>query len=155
LKVFTRVKDEQTSAQAALTRNEELLQTLLTGVATTSNNTGGGYMGQLADAQARLAQAETEEAQIKGKLSMHQTELKTQQARFKEVEKEVGQGVRLLEQRRGEIANIRKKLDASGWSTDKQRQKENELQGIRDEVRQLTQVRELSAFSFPLRLTPC
>jgi len=48
-----------TTPPKRLSSAEELLQTLLTGLSSsgTGNSGGGGYMGQLADAKARLAQA--------------------------------------------------------------------------------------------------
>ncbi|KAI0034810.1 condensin complex subunit SMC2 [Vararia minispora EC-137] len=141
-KEHTLVKDSHAAAQAAVQRDEELLQTLRTGVSGPSNNTGGGYMGQLADAQARLAQAETEEAQLKGKLAMNEAELRTQHARFKQVEKEVSQGARALEAKKAELEKMRQKAGSSGWSAEKLRQKEAALQSAHADVRQFTQERE-------------
>jgi structural maintenance of chromosome 2 len=51
-------------------------------------------MGQLADAKAKLAQATAEEEQSRVKLGMSEKELKTLEGRWKEVEREVGDGKR-------------------------------------------------------------
>ena len=58
------VKKVHNATQAALSNSEELLQSLLTGLSfSNTNNSGGGYMGQLADAKAHLAQGAVEEEQ--------------------------------------------------------------------------------------------
>ena len=64
---YDAVKDKHTTTQTALASAEDLLQTLLTGLASTSAQSAGGrgYMGQIADARAWLAQAATEEEQTR------------------------------------------------------------------------------------------
>ena len=64
---YDAVKDKHTTTQMALASAKDLLQTLLTGLAGTSAQSagGGGYMGQIADALARLAQAAAEEEQTR------------------------------------------------------------------------------------------
>ena len=49
-------------------------------------------MGQIADARARTAQAGEEEKQSKVRLGMAKRELKTLEARWKDVEREAGDG---------------------------------------------------------------
>ena len=64
-----KVKDEHTASDIKLNTDEELLQTLLTGLSSTgAKNKGGGCMGQLADAKARLAQGAAAEEQSKVRL---------------------------------------------------------------------------------------
>jgi structural maintenance of chromosome 2 len=69
---YNAVKEKHTATQNSLASSEDLLQTLLTGVTGTSaqSASGGGYMGQIADARARLAQAAAEEEQTRVKLDM-------------------------------------------------------------------------------------
>ena len=56
------VKDKHNALQTSVNSSEELLQTLLTGLSSSNNgNTGGGYMGKIADSQARLATGQAEE----------------------------------------------------------------------------------------------
>jgi structural maintenance of chromosome 2 len=57
---YDAVKDKHTTTQTALASAEDLLQTLLTRSAS-----GEGYMGQIADAHVRLAQAAAEEEQAR------------------------------------------------------------------------------------------
>ena len=135
------IKEKHTALQTSLSNSEELLQTLLTGLSSGgTNNTGGGYMGQLADAKARLAQASTEEEQSRVKLAMNEKELKTLEARWKEVEREAGEGKRNLEVMRAEIEKFRRKVAETGWSTEKEQHGEQALRAARNEVRQLTEV---------------
>ncbi|VDB87086.1 unnamed protein product [Peniophora sp. CBMAI 1063] len=130
-------KEAHDTAQAALQQNEDLLQTLLTGVTAASNSGGGGgYMGQLSDAQARLAQAQTREEQARNKLSMQQKELKGAQARFKEVEKEVGQGQRNLEAKKAELVKMTTSAASLRWSADEERKLETEFQEVKESIRQ-------------------
>ena len=100
-------------------------------------------MGQLADAKARLAQASTEEEQSRVKLGMSEKELKTLEARWKEVEREAGEGKRNLEAMRAEIEKFRKKVAETGWSAEKEQEGEQALRAARNEVRQLTEVSAL------------
>jgi structural maintenance of chromosome 2 len=60
---YDAVKDKHTTMQTALASAEDLVQTLLTGLASTSaqSASGGGYIGQIVDARAQLAQAAAEE----------------------------------------------------------------------------------------------
>lgn len=136
------VKDKHTALQTALTNSEELLQTLLTGLTSKgTSNSGGGYMGQLADAKARLAQACTEEEQSKQKLSMSQKELKTLEARWKEVEREAGEGQKRLRAMQTEIDSFRKKVAECGWSEQKEREGDRAIRDVKAQIERLLGVR--------------
>ena len=138
------VKDKHTSLQTALSNSEELLQTLLTGLTSKgTSNSGGGYMGQLADAKARLAQACTEEEQTKQKLAMSQKELKTLEARWKEVEREAGEGQKRLKAMQAEVDGFRKKVAECGWSEDKGREGDAALRELKAQIQRLSSVRGL------------
>lgn len=138
------VKDKHTALQTALTNSEELLQTLLTGLTSKgTSNSGGGYMGQLADAKARLAQASTEEEQSKQKLAMSQKELKTLEARWKEVEREAGEGQKRLKAMQAEIEGFRKNVAECGWSEEKDREGDMAIRNVKALIERLTVVRHL------------
>lgn len=135
------VKEKHAELQSALTNSEELLQTLLTGLSSSSSTmTGGGYMGQLAEARTRVAQAATEHEQCLMKLSMNEKELKTLQARWKEVEREAGDGKKQVESMRAEIEKFRRKIAETGWTVEREQQVEGALREARAAVRQLTEV---------------
>jgi structural maintenance of chromosome 2 len=61
-----------TATQTALATAEDLLQTLFTGLTGSSAQPcgGGGYMGQITDARAQLAQVAAKEEQAHMKLNM-------------------------------------------------------------------------------------
>jgi len=97
-------------------------------------------MGQLADAKARLAQAAAEEEQMRVKLGMSQKELKALETRWKEVEREAGEGARNLQAMKAEIEKCQRKIEACGWNAEMEQQRETALQNAKAELRQLTQV---------------
>lgn len=136
------IKDKHTGIQTTLANAEELLQTLLTGLTSsgTGNTGGGGYMGQLADAKARVAQASAEEEQSRVKLGMSEKDLKSLLGRWKEVEREVGDGKKNLEKMKSEVDQFKMKVRESGWSAEKEREGEAALRNAKDELRRYTQV---------------
>lgn len=140
---YATVKDKHNTTQTALSSAEELLQTLLTGLSSsgTGNSGGGGYMGQLAEAKAKLAQATAEEEQGRVKLGMSEKELKTLEARWKEVEREAGDGKKNLESVKAETEKFKRKVEECGWSADKEREGEIALRTAKGEFRQFSEVR--------------
>ena len=144
---YNTVKEEHTNTQASLTKAEELLQTLVTGLST-SKSIGGGYMGQLADAQRQLTEAQAEEEQGKMKLSMAEKDLKALETRWKNVEREAGEGKKNVENMRRDVEALKTKLDATGWDEEKERNGEIALRTLRGEVRQLTEVGYCYMISF-------
>jgi structural maintenance of chromosome 2 len=142
---------EHKKAEDALTSNEELLQSLLTGLGASSGAGGGGYLGQLADARARLAQAQAEEEQGNVKLAMVKKELKALEAKWKEVEREAGEGRGNLERKRKEVETLRVKVEKSGWSAEKEKKLEEQLRQARLEERRLREVWFLLLYSRIIR----
>ncbi|KAI0776981.1 condensin complex subunit SMC2 [Trametes elegans] len=138
------VKEKQNALQAKLTTAEELLQTLLTGLSSNKdgNAGGGGYMGQLADARTRAAQASAEQEQSRVKLGMAQKELKAIEARWKAVEREAGDNARALDEMRAVVEKCKKKIVEMGWSTEKEQAHENAVREAKNDVRSLTETRD-------------
>lgn len=150
---YATVKAEHTENQKTLTTAEELLQTLLTGLSSsgTGNSGGGGYMGQLADAKAKLAQATAEEEQSRVKLGMGEKELKVLEGRWKEVEREAGDGKKNFEKVKAETEKFKRKVEESGWSAEKEREGVDALRAAKGEERRLT---EVSIFTHVIVLLP-
>ena len=141
-KAYQSVKTSHDATQATLANSEELFQTLLTGVSTSNTgNTGGGYMGQIADAKARLAQAAAKEEQNRLKLSMNEKELKMLEAKWKDVEKDANQGQQNLARTKGEHDRLKRQLAECGWSAEQQQQCDIELRTARGEVNERTEAR--------------
>lgn len=97
-------------------------------------------MGQLADAKARLAHATTEEEQTRMKLGMNEKELKALEARWKEVEREAGDGQRSLQVKKAEVESYRSKIASCGWNEDREKACDTALRNARDELRKHTEV---------------
>ncbi|GLB42839.1 putative condensin complex subunit SMC2 [Lyophyllum shimeji] len=136
---YKTVNDQHTAAQNKLTAAEELLQTLLTGLSSNkANNSGGGYMGQLAQAKARIAQGEAEEEQSKVKLGMSEKELKTLEVRWKEVESQAKEGEKDLERKRAAVEECRRKMERCGWNQEMETAFEDKLRNAKAEVRALS-----------------
>jgi structural maintenance of chromosome 2 len=97
-------------------------------------------MGQLADAKARLAQATAEEEQVRVKLGMSERDLKTLAGRWKEVEREAGEGKKNLAVMKADVEKFRAKLAESGWNAEKDREGDMALRRAKGELRQFTEV---------------
>ena len=139
-KAYQSVKTSHDATQATLTNSEELLQTLLTGVSTSNTgNTGGGYMGQIAEARARLAQGTAEEEQNRLKLSMNEKDLKVLEGKWKDVEKDAHQGQQNLARMRGELDKLKRQVAECGWSAEQQQECDTELRTARGEVNKQTE----------------
>lgn len=138
---YMSVKAKHNDTQGSVSKSEELLQTLLTGLSSSNTgNSGGGYMGQLADAKARMAQGSAEEEQNRVKLNMSEKELKVLEAKWKDVEKEAGQGKRNMENMRTEAEKLKRKVADCGWSAEQEQESQVSLATARGQVRQFTEV---------------
>lgn len=130
LSEYNTVKEAQTAAQERLASQEELLQTLMTGLANsqeTTNTTGGGYLGQIADAKKRMAMAASEEQSHQIKLEMSVKDLKEKEAKRKQLEKEGGEGRKTLDAGKQELEKLRRQVEGTGWNAEKEQEARNEM----------------------------
>ena len=67
-------------------------------------------MGQLAEAKSRLSQATADEEQNRVKLGMAKKDLKALEGRWKEVEKEAGDGRKRLGEKEAEVERLRREV---------------------------------------------
>lgn len=133
--------------ESALSNAEGLLQSLLTGLSSSrnaENSAGGGYMGQIADARARAAQAEAEEEQSKVRLGMAQKELKALETRWKEVEREAGDGKKKVGRTKEAVEGCRAALTRCKWNEELESNHEGKLKEARDAVAEFTHVGNLA-----------
>lgn len=106
----------------ALSKQDELLQSLLTGMASkASDGAQGGYMGQLADARAREAAAGTEVEQAKLRIGHLQKELKTKEPLARKAEKEGAGLVQELANARDAVNQLQGQVESTGWDEGKER----------------------------------
>lgn len=137
----TERKEKHTELQSQLATSEELLQTLVTGLSSSNNaSSAGGYLGQLADAKARIASAATEEEQSRMRMSMVEKELKEKELKWKAVEKDAGEGEKALVKSKKDVESLRQKLSATGWDGEKETHALNQIREAREQIRTLTEV---------------
>ncbi|KIM19352.1 hypothetical protein M408DRAFT_245167, partial [Serendipita vermifera MAFF 305830] len=141
-KAYKALKAEHEAFQQKYQSKQELLQTLQTGLADSANTSGGGYLGQLADAQARVVQAQTEEEQLKRQASIIEKELADARSRYKKVEREAGDGAKAVEKGKQDVEKLKRTLAGMHWSEEKETQAAGALRAARDEVRALTEKRD-------------
>ncbi|UZJ57028.1 hypothetical protein CBS101457_006348 [Exobasidium rhododendri] len=122
---FVRVKSEFNSANEALSREDELLQTLLTGMASKSKddkNVQGGYMGQLADAKAREASAGTQIEQAKLKIGHLEKERKQKEPQARKAEKDSAGLLSELKAAKSSVLELEKSIQSTGWDEEKEKE---------------------------------
>jgi structural maintenance of chromosome 2 len=149
-KAYATLKSQHEAFHARFSSKQELLQTLQTGLADSANTSGGGYLGQLADAKARVVQGETMEEQARRNRGLVERELGDARGRWKKVEREAAEGRALLEGKKKEAEGLERKVKSMGWSEEMEVQSGEELRKARGEVRALTEVgsiRKISALS--------
>lgn len=143
--VFAELKDAYDAGQTELSKLEELLQSLLTGLSSNQNDeeNAGGYLGQLAEAKARLAAAGTEAEQAKVKIGLAEKELKEKEPRAKKAEKD-GEGlVKELAAKRAQVEKLRKQVESADW--DEQQEREM-LESQAEHQSKMTELMEVSIF---------
>ena len=147
---YTTIRDAQGAAQTKLASAEELLQTLITGLAnsqSTNNTTGGGYLGQIAQAKKRVIEAASEEEAARLRISMLEKELKDKDAKLKQLEKEGGEGQKALAIGKKEIEALKKGVAATGWSAEKDNEAKSSATQADSDAKRLTEVSRVSMIS--------
>lgn len=121
---YASIKSTLDTATAKIDSDEELLQTLITGLSSSNKddaNAAGGYMGQLAEAKARLAGAGTEAEQAKMQIELAERELKDKEPRAKKAERE-GEGLtKELAAARKEHDELTTAIGSLGWDEDEEK----------------------------------
>jgi structural maintenance of chromosome 2 len=111
---------------AQLNRQDELLQTLQTGMGSKASGSDGaqqgGFMGQLAEVRAQEAALGTEVEQAKLRITHAQKECKTKEPLAKKAERESAGLVKELAASRAAAAALEAKVSSTGW--DEQKEKE-------------------------------
>ncbi|KAH6903906.1 nuclear condensin complex protein [Coprinopsis sp. MPI-PUGE-AT-0042] len=142
-KDFERVREKNAELDAKILSDQALLSTLLTGLSG-NNDSGGGYMGQISEAKSRLAQAKTEEEQVKMRLKMAQQELATLEDKKKASEREASDNQRKLTTMKKELDEWRNRLTKLNWNQEKEDALENQLKETRQNVRNLAELGQLT-----------
>jgi hypothetical protein len=97
-------------------------------------------MAQLADARQRRERAAAEESQARTRMEMGKKELDALMKRWKEVEREAGEGKKGVERMGKEVEGLKAQVAKSGWSEEKEKEVEGALNAARGEVRKAREV---------------
>lgn len=108
-------------------------------------------MGALADARARIAQGAAEEQQSKVKLGMSEKELAELEQRNRAFAKEAENYMKKIDNIKAAVQAIEAKIVNCGWSQEKDQDLEKQLREAREEVKNLTEVGFLHAFTLSCR----
>jgi structural maintenance of chromosome 2 len=123
---FSTLKSDFDASTSELNKQDELLQSLLTGMAAKSSTQTaggqGGYMGQLADARSAISAAGTEIEQSKLKIRSLEKEIKVKEPQAKKAEKEGAGLLKQLEAAKDQALKLSSALSASGWDENKERE---------------------------------
>lgn len=141
---FATLKSTYDASLAELNKQDELLQTLLTGMASKSAEDGaaqGGYMGQLADARSRLSAAGTEIEQSKLRISHLEKELKEKEPQARKAEKENAGLLKELATARYALVRMQGELSKLGWDETKEKDLLKSKADLSKQVAQLLEVR--------------
>jgi structural maintenance of chromosome 2 len=136
---FATLKSTYDASVASLQQSEDLLQSLVTGLSSSSaaDSSSSGYMGQLAAARAKLASIGSEAEQARLRTEHLQRELKDKEPRAKKAEGE-GRGlISELESTKEARAKLEAELANLGWDE----QSEVDLRAAKEKAS--AQVREL------------
>lgn len=87
------------------------------------------------------------------KLGMSQSELKTLEAKWKDVERDAKDGQKKLDVISAEVQKLEKQVVDSGWSEEAEQRSQQELNEARREYRNLMEVCDL-ALGFPRYSSP-
>ncbi len=75
------------------------------------------------------------------RIVMIEKELKEKEAKWRTVEKEVGDGTKALEGARKVVLTLSNSLQGTGWNAEKEEEASKQLSQVRDAVRSLSEVR--------------
>lgn len=141
---FGHLKSEYDAEVAELSRNDELLQSLLTGMASKkqSGSNQGGYMGQLAEARSTESSAGTEIKQAQLRISSLEKEIKTKEPQAKKAEKESAGLVKQLEATKDEVEKVAGALAASGWDESREKSLLQEKADLGKRIASLLETRD-------------
>ena len=150
---FAEVKAAHDAGVAELAKAEELLQSLITGLSSGNgdDDNAGGYMGQLAEAKARVSAAGTEIEQAKVKITAAEKEIKEKEPKAKKAEKEGESLLKELREKKAEVEKLQKKLEGGSWDEGREA---DLLQRQADQSGTMADLLEVSVARVSLTLAP-
>lgn len=141
---YSSIKHTQSTEQTRLASSEELLQTLVTGLASSSQSasgsSGGGYLGQLADSKKRMETATTDIEAIRIRLSMTLKTIKEKEDAYKTLVAKASGSHSAAEDLQLVVKKLQDQIQKLGWNGDLDKVHEEKLKNARVKVRQLSEV---------------
>jgi len=141
--LFEKVQQKYDKANTNLTeqsdevnQKEELLQTLLTGVASKEGQESG-YQGQLQQAKARLTAASTEREQAKLKISHLEKRIKEEEPRAKKAKEQNSGLLKDLETLKTQAGKLEAQIIKLGYEPGKDEERHQEERQLQDKIRTL------------------
>ncbi|PWN21106.1 RecF/RecN/SMC protein [Microstroma glucosiphilum] len=145
-KSFDTLKSDFDASTSELSKQDELLQSLLTGMAAKSPSQAaggqGGYMGQLADARSAISAATTEIEQVKLKIRSLEKEVKTKGPQAEKAEKEGAGLLKQLEAAEAQVRKVSLALSMSGWDETKEREVVQRKKNLSARINSLLETRD-------------
>lgn len=139
--LHAKLKNDHDAQQEHLNSDEGLLQSLQTGLSKSADQSGGGYLGQIAAAKSRITQSRTEEETLRTTLGMRMRELDDLEKKCKSEAKSAGEGKRRLESLKKELSDMEIALGKCGWNAEQEQSFNVQFNTLKTQIRQLTAVR--------------
>ncbi|CAO1635759.1 unnamed protein product [Sympodiomycopsis kandeliae] len=141
---FGSLKENYDAAVAELSKQDDLLQSLVTGMAAKSKGSGGqsGYQGQLADARAAEGNAGTEIQQSQLRITHLEKEIKQKEPQAKKAEKEAASLIKQLEAAKAAVDQLSSSLAASGYDETKEKEMYQRKANLSQQLNQLLENRD-------------
>ena len=133
---YDKANDDLTKQSEEVNQKEELLQTLLTGVASREGQESG-YQGQLHQAKTRLTAATTEQEQGKLKISHLQKRIKEEEPRAKKAKEQNSGLLKDLETLKTQAAKLESQLAKLGYEPGKEEERHQEEARLQGRIRTL------------------
>lgn len=143
---FKVVDESYQSSVDALAKAEELLQTLQTGLASSSkDDTGaGGFLGQMQEAKARATQGATEYQQSQVKKDHLKKEIKDKERRVKDTKSDSEDLSKQISKVKSAFEKLVKELDSLDWDDEKmqtlqsgEREQSKKVSGLSEQCERL------------------
>ena len=120
---FAGFKSSYDTSAAGLKQTEALLQTLITGLSSSSSDAesvSSGYMGQIATARNKASTSATEAEQAKARVDHLQRELKEKEPRAKAAKNEDNGLLKELEKAKESVSQLTRELEGLDWDESKE-----------------------------------
>jgi structural maintenance of chromosome 2 len=149
---FQKLKSSYDDSEQKLVEQEELLQTLTTGLSTANSKkkdnaaSAGGYMGRIAAAKDLSTQLQSSIGQAQVRINHLEKELKETEPESKKAMKDSEGSRKKLESVRSEVKKLESELEKLGWSEEAEASNSDRKDKINQAWREALEVRYISKF---------